>query len=75
MRTGHAEHSLHAAQEGPAKRGGVPQFQQPHVLLVGGFTLFEELCSGFKEALEQAGGQPVDWLKDGKMVRMPAPRP
>ena len=59
-----------AAQEGGAKRGGVPQFQQPHVLLVGGFMLFEQLCAGFADALLAAGGQPVDWLKDGRMVRL-----
>ncbi|BDA41680.1 Putative epoxidase LasC [Coccomyxa sp. Obi] len=49
-----------------AKRGGVPQFQQPHVMLVGGLRLCEELFSGFTESLRQAGGQPVDWLKDCK---------
>jgi hypothetical protein len=58
-----------ALQEAGAKRGGVPQFQQPHVLLVGGFMLFEQLCAGFADALLAAGGQPVDWLKDGRMVR------
>ncbi len=51
------------------KRAGVPQFQQPHVLLVGGLNLFEELCQGFKATLEQAGAQPVDWLKDARTVR------
>ena len=50
------------------KRAGVPQFQQPHVLLVGGLNLFEELCQGFKATLEECGAQPVDWLKDGKTV-------
>ena len=56
-------------QDGGVKRAGVPQFQQPHVLLVGGLNLFEELCQGFRATLEESGAQPVDWLKEARVVR------
>ncbi|KAK9908903.1 hypothetical protein WJX75_004497 [Coccomyxa subellipsoidea] len=65
-----------------AKRGGVPQFMQPHVMLVGGLRLCEELFGGFKANLQKAGGQDVDWLKDcsvwdfgGYMEPMPQDEP
>ena len=51
-------------QDGPQKRGGVPQFAQPHVMLVGGMQHCEKLFPGFKERLLKAGGQSVDWLRD-----------
>ncbi len=52
----------------PAKRGGVPQFQQPHVMLCGGLRLCEDLFGGFKDNLRKAGAQDVDWLKDCSVV-------
>ena len=50
-------------QEG-GKRGGVPQYIQPHALLVQGLRAMESLFPGFREELVAAGGQPIDWLKD-----------
>ena len=51
-------------QQGAGKRGGVPQYIQPHALLVRGLRSMEALFPGFGEELVAAGGQPIDWLRD-----------
>ena len=56
--------SSYFCQDGTSKRGGVPQFTQPHVMLVGGMQHCEELFPQFQERLLAAGGQAVDWLRD-----------
>lgn len=55
--------------QAPRKRGGVPQYGQPHALLVGGFRAARSLFPGFDEDLESAGAQRVDWLKHHHSVR------
>ena len=62
-------------QDGNHKRGGVPQFSQPHVMLVGGMQHCEELFPRFQERLLAAGGQAVDWLRDCRVVFCSPPVP
>lgn len=57
-------------QQGSGKRGGVPQYIQPHALLVRGLLSMESLFPGFGKELVAAGGRPVDWLRDMLSVRL-----
>ncbi|KAK9827652.1 hypothetical protein WJX81_004004 [Elliptochloris bilobata] len=47
-----------------SKRGGVPQYFQPHTLLVGGLQAMESFFPGFGDDLVAAGAQRIDWLRD-----------
>jgi len=51
------------------KRGGVPQYNQPHALLVGGLQAMEKLFPGFSAELVAAGGVTMDWLREVNSVR------
>ncbi|KAK9844050.1 hypothetical protein WJX81_003008 [Elliptochloris bilobata] len=47
-----------------SKRGGVPQYAQPHALLVRGLQAMESFFPGFGNDLVAAGAQRLDWLRD-----------
>lgn len=50
-------------------RPGVPQFQQPHGLLLGGLrALCDIFGPGFEAALVAAGGVRVDWGLDCELA-------
>ncbi len=54
--------------QGLSKRGGVPQYNMPHGLLMGGLHAMELLFPGFKEELVAAGAARIDWLKQFRTV-------
>ena len=64
--------------DAPAARTGVPQGEQPHVLLKRGLTAAEELLPGLRGELIAAGAVPIDtgdlfWL--GEAGWLPVGRP
>ncbi|PMB42650.1 monooxygenase [Fischerella thermalis CCMEE 5330] len=48
----------------PHNRKGVPQSVQPHVLLVRGYRILEELFPGIGSQLSAAGALTIDWLRE-----------
>lgn len=52
-----------------SKRGGVPQYTQPHALLLSGLRAMEALFPGFSDELVAAGAQRIDWLQEMHSVR------
>ena len=48
----------------------MPQYTQPHALLVGGLQAMEKLFPGFSAELVAAGGVSVDWLRDINSVSL-----
>ena len=52
-----------------SKRGGVPQYTQPHALLLSGLRAMEALFPGFSDELVAAGAKRIDWLQEMHSVR------
>ncbi|MBD2535459.1 monooxygenase [Nostoc flagelliforme FACHB-838] len=48
----------------PIPRKGVAQSVQPHVLLVKGYRIIEELFPGIGEELQFNGALPIDWAQE-----------
>lgn len=48
----------------PQMRKGVPQSAQPHVLLVRGYRILEELFPGIGSQLSAAGALTLDWMRE-----------
>ncbi|WP_341531455.1 monooxygenase (plasmid) [Nostoc sp. UHCC 0302] len=48
----------------PIPRKGVAQSVQPHVLLVKGYRILEELFPGIGEELQVNGALPIDWAQE-----------
>ncbi|MBD6620166.1 monooxygenase [Komarekiella sp. 'clone 1'] len=48
----------------PIPRKGVAQSVQPHVLLVKGYKIIEELFPGIGEELQLNGALPIDWAQE-----------
>lgn len=48
----------------PEKRRGVPQSVQPHILLVRGYRIIEELFPGIGSQLSASGAPTIDWLQE-----------
>ncbi len=48
----------------PQIRKGVPQSVQPHVLLVQGYRILEQLFPGIGSQLSAAGALTIDWLRE-----------
>ena len=46
------------------KRGGVPQFQQPHLMLLRGLSILESLWPGIKQEFLAAGGNSIKFGRD-----------
>lgn len=55
------------AQEGPKLRPGVPQYDQPHLLVAGGLKAIEEMLPGFRAELVCRGGVEVDMLNNARL--------
>ena len=46
------------------RRKGVSQYKQPHIMLLKGLQLIEQLFPGYMQELSNAGALHVDHLKD-----------
>ncbi len=62
---------LAAGLQSRETRRGVPQYQQPHILLLGGTKILEEMLPGFRDECLALGATSWDPMKN--MVRVGTP--
>lgn len=59
---------LPTSLEKTTKRGGVPQFQQPHIMLLKGLAVLESLWPGIQQEFLDAGAQRINYGRDLKTM-------
>lgn len=55
---------LPASLSDEVKRSGVPQFQQPHLMLLRGLAILESFWPGIREEFLAAGGTSITFGRD-----------